>query len=262
MSTEAATATEAVPFQPRSKRGRKLAQGDVLTPLAQIRVNPHNGPDVDATGAWAYFIRPDGETIRDALVLSPNGGIPEIDDQRKRARFGANASYYRERARAKGLEYIGPVLTPRAVERLVEVIIANREEGILFAEDEIANCTYTIENSDRPEVRDQARKRRGQFQRRLEMLQQPLDAEEMARELNEIAQAQELASLDPKLLRVMERMMGQLSEKMLGTIRHFQAGKPSGGGGDDDGAPRGRRTRAAGASPLANEMGDGFIDAD
>lgn len=217
--------SEAVPFQPRSKRGRRQYAADAPTALSQIRVNPHAGNMADSTGAWAYYLRPDGATIRDALVLYPNGGIPEIDDEKRRARFGTNASYYRERQRAKGFEYLGPVLTEAAVKRVVETVYANREDEILFCEDEIANCEYTISSSDVPDIRDQARKRRGQLERRLAILRQDVDSEKMAKELEEIARAQEMASLDPKLLRVMRQYVGEMTETMKAAIAKFSTGK-------------------------------------
>lgn len=219
------------PFQPRSKRGQRQNAMDVPRALDQIRINPHNRAGVEATGAWAYYLNPDGATIRDALILYPNGGIPEVDDPKKRAKFGTNASYYRDRQRSKGKEYLGPVLTQESVQRLVDTIYRNREDEILFCEDEIANCDYTIANADTPSVRDQARRRRGQFQRRLENLQQDLDPEAMASELNEIARAQEMASLDPKMLRVMRQYIGEMGETMKAALARFQAGRASEEGG-------------------------------
>lgn len=222
---------EAVPFQPRSKRGQRVHSMDVPRALDQIRINPHNRSGVDATGAWAYYLNPDGATIRDALILYPNGGIPEVDDPRKRAKFGTNAEYYRARQKAKGKEYLGPVLTAQAVKLLVDTIYRNREDEILFCEDEMVNCDYTIANADKPEIRDQARKRRNQFQRRLENLQQDIDPQAMANELEEIARAQEMASLDPKLLRVLQRQIGEMTENMKAALTRFQSGRSSEEGG-------------------------------
>lgn len=249
-----AVAEQPQPFTPRSKRGQRMYQGDVPRALDQIRVNPHNGPNTEATGAWCYFLRPEGATIRDALVLYPNGGIPEVDDPKKRAKFGTNAAYYRERQRAKGYEYLGPVLTETAMQKLVQTVFANREDEILFCEDEIANCQYTIQNADRPEIRDQARKRRGQFERRLEALKQDLDPEAMANELSEIARAQEMASLDPKMLRVMRQYIGEMTETMKAALAKFQSGKPTEGG------PKMRRPNDGGG--LDGIDGAAFVDSD
>lgn len=199
------------PFVPRSNRGRRELQGDALTPLEQVRIIP-SSRDVnftEVTNAWAYYIRQDGATIRDALILYPNGGVPEVDDQKKRAQHGRNAEYFRARQLRKGFEYIGPRLTIAGVKRLVEVIMGNREDEILYCEDEVVNCQSTIENNDRPEVRDQARKRKYQFEKRLEYLRQDIDAEAMVAELDDIAKAQELASLDPKLARILRQMVGE-----------------------------------------------------
>mgnify|MGYP001596125551 CR=1 FL=1 len=78
-----AVAEKPIPGQQRSERGKRRYTEAVLTPLEQIRMQPMN-----ITGAWCYFIRPDGATIRDALFVSPNGGIPDMDDPRLRAKYG------------------------------------------------------------------------------------------------------------------------------------------------------------------------------
>lgn len=242
------------PFEPRSQRGRRQHAMDVPRALDQIRINPHNRASADATGAWAYYLDPSGATIRDALILYPNGGIPEIDDKRRQGKFGTNAAYYRERQRAKGKEYLGPVLSAQAIKKLVETVYQNREDEILFCEDEIVNCDYTIANADKPEIRDQARRRRNQFARRLENLQQDLDPEAMANELEEIARAQEMASLDPKLLRVMQRQIGEMTENMKLALARFQAGRSVEGGVS--------MSRPDGPSGLVDAEGAPFLDRD
>lgn len=206
-----AVAEKPQPFIPRSTRGRRELQGEALTPLQQVRVIPSSRDKnfTEVTNAWAYYIRPDGATIRDALILYPNGGIPEVDDAKKRAMHGRNNEYYRARQKTKGFEFIGPRLTVAGVKRLVEVIMGNRQDEILYCEDEIVNCQSTIENNDRPEVRDQARKRKYQFEKRLGYLTQDIDPEAMVSELDDIAKAQELASLDPKLARILRQMVGE-----------------------------------------------------
>ena len=92
-------ATKEAPVQV-SERRRRIRDEAILRPIDQIE-RPPGGNGVDATGAWAYYIRADGATIGEALVLYPNGGIPDMDDQRMRARYGANAEYYRERQRRR-----------------------------------------------------------------------------------------------------------------------------------------------------------------
>lgn len=218
--------TEALPGAPRSRRGRGLYQETVLTPLQQIPVMPSQTAGYSA-GAWAYYLRPDGETISDILILLPNGGIPDIDDSRKKDRLSTNASYYQLRQSKKGFEYIGQVLTEPGVRRLVEIMAANREDAILFCEDEIVNARFASKNSDRPEIRDRERKRAEQFERRLTYLQQPIDPEALVAELKEIARAQMLANVDPNVLRVMKSMLGEVNERMEAALEHFQAGRLS-----------------------------------
>ena len=222
--------------EPRSKRGQARYAERQLTPLEQIRV-PGGSPGSELTGAYAYYLRPEGATIRDALILYPNGGIPDIADARRRARFGRNADYYRARQAAKGHEYLGQVLTEEAMAKVVATIQRNREDEILYVEDEIADCDNTAESADVPEIRQQAKKRKSQLQRRLQYLTEQLDPEEMATELNEIARAQKLANVDPAVLDVMRSMIGEVNANMAAAISKFQ--RTSKGDGNED-APRGR----------------------
>ena len=218
--------------EPRSERGRARFREDILRPIDQIPIPPGSG-SIQATGAWAYYLRPDGATISDALVLYPNGGVPDLDDPRMAARYGENHLYYRERQAQKGLEYIGQVLTEGGVERLVELLAQNRQDEILFCEDEIESCMATANSSDRPEIRDQAKKRKRQFEKRLAYLKQPLEPEALVAELKEIARAQQLSKVDPNVLRVMRSMIGEVNANMAEAIGKFQAGKAA-----PDGAPR------------------------
>lgn len=205
----------------QSERGRRLREEAILRPIDQIRQIP-GGNGVDATGAWAYYIRPDGATIRDALVLCPNGGIPEMDNERLRARYGTNAEYYRIRQRARGLEFVGPHLREEGVRRLVEVLASNRDDEILFLEEEIADAKDLLKNSDMPEVRNQCKRRIRQLERRLETIRQGFDPDELTTELNEIARAQQLAMVPPAVLRVMRSMIGEVNERF---VSHFQQRK-------------------------------------
>lgn len=200
-----------------------------------------NYAGVEASGSWAYYLRPEGATIRDALILYPNGGIPDIADERLKARYGTNAEYYRNRQRQKGFEFVGPTLTESGVARLVEILADNRDDEIIFCEDEIANCADVIKNADRPEIRDQARKRKRLFEKRLDTIKQPFDPDALLAELKEIARAQMLASVDPNVLRVMRAMIGEVNAKTESMIAAFQSGKVAGepsparlrkGGGD------------------------------
>ena len=239
--------------EPRSKRGKRLHQEDILRPIDQIPMPPGGG-DIEATGAWAYFLRPDGATIADTLVLYPNGGVPDVDDPRLRARYGENALYYQQRQARKGFEYIGHTLTEAGVRRLVELLAQNREDETLFCEDEAAACDQVVESADRPEIRDQARKRKRQFEKRLEYLKQPLDSEELITELNEIARAQMLAKVDPNVLRVMRSMIGEVNERMAEAITRFQAGRPRG-----EGAPA-KLSKAGGDATVFDATGKDRID--
>ena len=232
--------------QPRSSRGRSRANVVGMTPLEQIRKIPgYSG--VDHTGAWAYYLRPEGATIRDALILYPNGGVPEMDDDRMRARYGTNAEYYRSRQAQKGFEFIGPSLTEHGVRRLVEILAANRDDEILFVEDEIANCADTIANADRPEIRDQARKRLRLFEQRLDTLRAPFDPDALLGELKEIARAQQLAAVPPAVLRVMKSMIGDVNDRM---VEAFQNTRSMGEGG-----PTRRSRSGADASVFDREGG-------
>ena len=226
--------------EPRSERGKRERLMTVLRPMDQIRMPPGNDR-IQGTGAWAYYLRPDGATIRDALVLYPNGGVPDLDDARMKSRYSTNAEYYRQRQANKGIEYIGPTLTDGGIRRLVEVLDRNRAEEILFIEDEIEDAQSVTKEADRPEIRDQARKRTRQLATRLGVLNQPLDAEALESELKEIAQAQQLAKVDPAVLRVMRAMIGDVNERVETMVSHFQGGKPIASG---DAAPKLTRTGA------------------
>lgn len=205
----------------RSERGRRRRDRDmqVLTPLEQIRARPSA-----TTGPWAYYIHPAGATIRDALILYPNGAkLPREEDPR--GKFSENADYYQARQRAKGLEYVGPTLTPDGVRRLVEVLRANRDDEILDLEDQIAACEHDITNSDRPEWRDNQRKRRQKLLHRLEYVRNPPDPEALIAELNEIARAQRMARVSPEVMTVMREMLGEVKADFAQMVSRFQSTK-------------------------------------
>lgn len=209
-----AKAKTSEPPEPRSERGRRRRQtgASQLTPLQEIR---WRSPGVN--GPWAYYLRPDGATIRDALILYPNGAqLPRSEDEK--GRYSENAEYYQRRQARKGFQYLGPTLTPEGVRLLIETISRNREDEVLDLEDQIGECDYTIQNSDRPEVRDNQRKRRDQLRARLERVSQELDAEALSAELTEIARAQRLARVDPKVLEVMREMVGEVNDRLMNTI--------------------------------------------
>ena len=205
------------PVRSRPRRGEEA----VLRPIDQI-TPPPGRPGMDATGAWAYYIRPDGATIGEALVLYPNGGIPDMDDTRLAARYGENAHYYRDRQARKGFEFVGPVLNEAAMKRLIEVLEANREDEVTFLREEISDAKDTAKTSDLPAVRNQAKRRTKQLEKRLAVIEAGFDPDELLAELNEIARAQQLAKVDPNVLRVMRAMIGEVNANL---IAHFQQGK-------------------------------------
>ncbi|MCR4341168.1 MAG: hypothetical protein NUW01_14925, partial [Gemmatimonadaceae bacterium] len=134
--------------KPRSKRGQRARETLVLDAIDQIRMVP-----AGVTGSWAYYLRPDGATIRDALVINPNGGIPDIENLAMRARYGTGASDFRRKEERKGHVFLGSTLTPEGVGKLVRSMGDNREDEILWCQEQIADTELDIANSDRPEIR-------------------------------------------------------------------------------------------------------------
>ena len=218
VEVESAPTTEPVA---RTERGRRRALRGVktLTPLEQIRAVPNSGPGT-LTGAWAYYINPQGATIRDALILCPNGGSPPPTTPNYR-RYAENAEYYQARQKRKGLEFVGSTLTPDGVRRLVQVLAANRDEEVLDLEDQIEECQRDIENSDRPDWRDNQRRRRDQLQRRLDAVTAPLDPDALIAELNEIARAQRMSKVSAETLAVMKEMLQEQSATFAAALSKF-----------------------------------------
>lgn len=223
---------------PRSKRGQRYREAQVLEPIDQIRMAPGG-----VTGTWAYYLRPDGATIRDALVLCPNGGIPDIEDTRLRDRYGTGAADFRQRELRKGHIFLGSKLTPEAVGRLVHSMAANREDELLWCQEQLQDADTDIANSDRPEVRDQARRRKRQLQKRIDTMLAPFDADALLAELQDIAHAQMLASVDPNVLKVMRALVGEVNEKLAASVARFTTGKVSDPDPDMVGVPRRRPGR-------------------
>ena len=240
----AAKTTESpTPYQPRSQRARR--QFKVVSTLDQIKVFPSTKAD-SATGAWAYYLRDTGveATIREVLIIYPNGGIPDIDDQKLKAQYGTNADYYRQRQARKGVVYVGPVLTESGMRKMVEIIVKNRPDAILYCEDMIEDCKRDGDTLPDPKERALARRRQAIFEARLEMLNQEIDVPELLLRLDEIARAQQLAQVDPKLLRVMRN---EITANMEAAMAKFRPAKTEG-----DKAP----------DSLEAEKGPSFIDAD
>lgn len=203
-----------------ARRGRTTA----LSPMEQIR--PYNPNSVPDKSAGAYYLRLDGATIADALIWYPNGAQHDREYD-PRGRYSENASYYQERQRRKGFEYVGPMLTLAGARRLVEILENNRAPEIDRLEDEITLAEYATISADRPEVRDQQRRRHRQLRTRLDRVRSPFDPEELVAELQEIANAQEMASVPPQVMRVMKRMIGNVNEQLIARFTRKQgAGDP------------------------------------
>jgi hypothetical protein len=203
----------------RSKRATQDLAGDVVTPLLQVRV-----PSGNVTfGAWSYVLRPEGETIRDALILVPNGGdAPDCPDPKMRAKYATNKSYYNDRERNKGFIPLGSRLNPDNVRLIVETLTKNREEAVLYCQDQIAMCGYTISTTGSEKDRAVAYKRKAQFQKRLDTVLQPFNADELVKEMDEIARAQRMSSLDAATRQAVAEMIGSaIDSKFESMINHF-----------------------------------------
>ncbi len=204
-----------------SKRGmaRRGFSTQVATPLELIRPRP--GGLIG--GPAAYYIWPQGATVREALIISPNGA-PMIRNGRDRG----NSDMYQTTMRARGFEYIGPLLTEEGVARLVEVIEANLFDYILDLKEQIFDVELDIENSDRPEVRDAQRKRRIQLVRLLEQAQKPLDGPRMAAEYLDVVKAQRLAAIPTDVREAVILMGGTAAEtdkKIAAMVAQLTGGK-------------------------------------
>lgn len=204
----------------QSRRGRMRFSDPAPSALEQVPRLPQG-----VFGAWAYYLRPTGATIAEALVLSPNGGVPDSPDPKIRAKYGTNAEYYRSRQAANGLKYLGTKLTTEAMRELVAVMERSRGEEILYMKDVIADMDYRMSNGIDPRWHETFEKRKAKAQKRLEMLTADWDPDALVRELDEISRAQRLAAIDPNVLGVMREMVGEVNERM---VSYFQSGATSG----------------------------------
>lgn len=208
--------------QRRARRNRRRSQP---TALQQIRTYGREG--LASTGTWSYWLRPDGATIREVLVIYPNGGVPEIDDERMRERHGRNADYYRARMQRKGFEYVGPTLTPQGIRRLIEILEANKQDEIEFLQEELEQAQWDRQNRESPELKQQAQRRITQLEQRIEMIRQPVDGEKLVAELEDIRQAQNLAQLPPAVRRAMAALTDQMSENVKALAAQLARGRGS-----------------------------------
>lgn len=192
----------------RSKRGseRRLGSKDP-TPLEEIRPRPGGMRG----GPAAYFIRPDGASVREALIIYPNGA-PVFDSQ---GRDRANSESVQARQARRGRTYIGPQLTFDGVRKLVEVVNGNKEDYILDLREQIADAEYTNKTSDDPQLKQQARRRVEQLSRNLRVALRDIDPDAIVSELEDILKAQKLAALTPSMREAITMIAGEeISEKM------------------------------------------------
>lgn len=233
MPTKIRTQTEELSTEQRARRAQERQsgrRGNVLTPLEQIR--PYDQAGAPDHSAAAYFLRPDGATIGDILIYYPNGAqLTRREDPR--GHYSADAAYHQAKLGRKGFEYVGPTLTREGAKRMVEILAANRDDEVERLEDEIALCQYTIENTDRPDVRDQQKARRDQFKARLARVEAPIDADALVDELTEIARAQKMANIDPAILEVMQEMVGESNAKFAEMVAKFTKAGPNGAPAQD-----------------------------
>lgn len=216
-------------IEERAARAIRRRDGQLATvrPIDEIRPTRVEGtPD---KSAGAYYLRPEGATIADCLIYYPNGAQLSQEDDPK-GRYSENASYYQERQRRKGFEYVGPTLTVVGAKRLVEILAKNQPAEIERLEDEIALSELTIKNTETPSIRDYERKRRQALNARLERVRTPFDPEALVKQLEEIANAQEMATVPPQIMRVMRRMIGAQSADFESMVRRFT--KTAGDGED------------------------------
>ena len=175
--------------QRQSKRGQaRRGVSRIPSAFEQIRARPGGM----SGGPAAYFLNPAGATIREIILINPNGA-PVIRNGKDRA----NSRYNQERQKDKGHEYIGPTISGKAVTRLLEILEANKEDYVLDLQEQIADAQEVVGSADRPEIRDQARKRIAQLSRLLEVALTPVDAAKLTGELDDILKAQKLAALSP-----------------------------------------------------------------
>ena len=212
------------PYSRRGLRDKGLSNTDA-SPFQQVRrFRRHLTSNDQAEGAYAYYLRPDGATISDVLIVCPNGGRPEIPpgtDQRtanRRRKLGTNAEYYRGRNAQKGFEYVGPKLTPEGIKRLVEILEENREDEIDYIDEKIAEAEESFKSTSDPQKRDLERDRVSALNKRRIYLTQKLDVDAMVDELNRISRAHQLASLPPNVLQVMTAMIGEAEQKMVNAL--------------------------------------------
>lgn len=212
------------PYSKKGMRDRGLSDRDA-SPFEQVRrFNRHMGGETIAETSYAYYLRPEGATISDILVVSPNGArqdIPPGTDQRvakRRRALSTNAEYYRGRESRKGHIYIGPKLTEEGIKMLVEIMERNRGDEIDYIDEQIAEAEDAFKNEPRRDHQSLHRARITALLKRRSYLTQRLNVEEMVEELRATAKVQQLASLPPEVLNVMRSLIGEAETRMLDTL--------------------------------------------
>jgi hypothetical protein len=208
----------------RSKRGLKRQGIDrAPTVLEEIRDRPGGIKD----GPAAFFIRPDGATIREALVINPNGA-PVVKNGTDRG----GSRMAQERAAKKGFEYIGPQLTSDGLRRLIQVIEANKYDYLLDLKEQIDDCEKTIKETETPSVRDNARKRRAQIERLIAIASRDIHPDQVMKELDEIMKAQKLAALSSAQREAITILLGdEVGDRIKSLASRMGSGKSVDGDG-------------------------------
>jgi len=199
----------------RSRRGRREA----VVPNVFDQIPQHPG------GAWAYYLKDESvlrpeqrtwpATINEVLTIYPNGGSPGS------RRFGNNAEYYHARQLKRGWRYVGSSLSKDAVERMVRIIAENREDYALFLREQVVQIDVDLDEGSglNAAERDLQRRRRAQIEGQLRLVDQPLDAADLSRQLDDIAEAQQLAGAFTRTqLDVLKGMIGTTVGAMAATI--------------------------------------------
>lgn len=202
-----------------SKRGlaRKGFNTKAATVMEQIRPRP--GGLIG--GPASYFLNPKGATVAEALIIYPSGA-PIYNNA---GREVGNAVYRQQRMKERGFEYVGPTLTMEAGRRLVGIIESNRPDFLLDLREQMADCDHDIQNNDRPEVRDNQRRRKIQLSRLFEQTRVPLDADALVKELDEIVQAHKLAAVPRNMRDAIAAIAGEVASKhVLSMVGQLEGG--------------------------------------
>jgi|TARA_Y100000310_G_C20696075_1_gene825873 hypothetical protein len=209
----------------QSQRGmsRRGFSTRAATPMEQVRGRPGGLTG----GPAAYFLNPKGATIAEILIIYPNGAPVH-----RNGKEIGNAMYAQNRQAEKGYEYVGPTLTVDSAKRLVEILESNRTDFVLDLTEQIADCEHDIAENDRPEVRDNQRKRRVQLDRLLEQARTPLDGQALVKNLNDIVQAHKLAAIPPAMRDAIASIAGDVaSDRVLSMVGQLSGGKTVAGDG-------------------------------